>query len=295
MSKVRANEVELFYDETGDASAPVVLLIMGLGTQMIAWPDAFVRGLAAARYRVIRFDNRDIGLSTALDGARAVHPLVAVMMARLGMKVPVAYTLTDMAADAVGLLDALGVEKAHVVGASMGGMIAQLVASGWPNRVLTLTSIMSSSGRRGLPGPTPALRKRLMMRRPANASREAAIAAGVDILTLISFPDPARKASDFREMAAAAFDRGYNPMGTRRQLLAILADGSRVDRLKTIRAPTLVIHGGADPLVPAANSENIAAVVPGARLAIVPEMAHDFPPSKVAELTGMIAEHCAQG
>ena len=270
MPKVHANGVELFYDETGDAGAPVVLLIMGLGTQMIAWPEAFVGGLADAGYRVIRFDNRDIGLSTTLD---------------------VAYTLTDMAADAVGLLDALGVDKAHVVGASMGGMIAQLVASGWPDRVLTLTSIMSSSGRRGLPGPTPALRKRLMMRRPASPTREEAVAAGVDILALISFPDPARGPDDLRGMAGRAFDRGYNPMGSRRQLLAILADGSRVDRLRTIRAPTLVIHGAEDPLVPAANSEDIAAAVPGARLVIVPGMGHDFPPSKVPEMVNMIAGH----
>ena len=295
MPKVKANGVELFYDERGDAQAPVVLLIMGLGTQMIAWPDTFCDGLAAAGYRVIRYDNRDIGLSTTMDGATAVNPLVAVMMARLGLKFPLAYSLNDMAADAVGLLDTLGIAKAHVVGASMGGMIAQLVASGWPERVLTLTSVMSSSGRRGLPGPTPALRKRLMMKRPAKPSREEAIAAGVDILTLISHPDPARDAGAFREMAAQAFDRGYNPMGVRRQLLAIVADGSRVERLQTIRAPTLVIHGATDPLVPLPNSEDIARAVPGARLTVIPGMAHDLPPSKVPEMVALIADHCRAG
>ncbi|WP_374942613.1 alpha/beta fold hydrolase [Sphingomonas sp.] len=294
MPKVKANGVELFYDERGDTNAPAVLLVMGLGTQMIAWPEAFCDGLAEAGYRVIRYDNRDIGLSTTMDGAPAINPLVAVMMARLGLKFPLAYSLSDMAADAVGLMDALGIANTHVVGASMGGMIAQLVAAGWPDRVLTLTSVMSSSGRRGLPGPTPQLRKRLLMRRPAKPTREQAIAAGVDILSLISFPDPARGADAFREMAAAAFDRGYNPMGVRRQLLAILADGSRVERLKTIRAPTLVIHGAADPLVPLANSEDIAAVVPGAKLVIVPEMAHDLPPSKVAEMVTTIAGHMRQ-
>lgn len=295
MPKVQANGVELHYEERGDAAAPPVLLIMGLGTQMIAWPEAFVAGLADAGFRVIAFDNRDIGLSTRLDGARAMHPLLALGMLRLGLKPPVAYTLTDMAADAVALLDALGIAKAHVVGASMGGMIAQLVASGWPERVLTLTSIMSSSGRRGLPGPSPALQRRLMARRPENPDRAEAIRAGVETLEAISYTDPTRDPDAFREMATRAFDRGYNPMGSRRQLIAILADGSRVDRLRTISAPTLVIHGTADPLVPPANSEDIARVVPRAKLVLVPEMAHDFPPSKVGEMVRVIAGHLGAG
>ena len=295
MPKVQANGVELHYEETGDPAAPAVLLVMGLGTQMIAWPDAFVQGLADAGYRVIRYDNRDMGLSTCLHGAKAMHPLLALGMLRLGLKVPLAYTLTDMAADAVALLDALGIGKAHVVGASMGGMIAQLVASGWPARVLTLTSIMSSSGRRGLPGPSPALQRRLMRRRNPNPSRDEAVRDGIATLEAISYADPTRDPNAFRDMAAQAFDRGYNPMGARRQLLAILADGSRVDRLKAIRAPTLVIHGAQDPLVPAANSEDIAAAVPGARLVIVPEMAHDLPPSKVPEMVRVIAGHLGRG
>lgn len=294
MPKVRANGVELFFEERGDASAPAVLLIMGLGTQMIAWPEPFVQGLADAGFRVIRYDNRDIGLSTTLDGARAMHPLLALGMMRLGLKPPLAYSLTDMAKDAVALLDALGMERAHVVGASMGGMIAQLVAAEWPDRTLTLTSIMSSSGRRGLPGPTAQLRGKLMQRRPANPTREEAIAAGNDILNLISFPDPAREPDAFRTMAAEAFDRGYNPMGVRRQLLAILGDGSRVERLAAIRAPTLLIHGANDPLVPAANSEDLARAIPGAKLVIVPGMAHDLPPSKTAEMVATIAGHMSQ-
>jgi pimeloyl-ACP methyl ester carboxylesterase len=295
MPKVRANGVELFYEERGDAGAPAVLLIMGLGTQMIAWPESFVQGLADAGFRVIRYDNRDIGLSTAMNGAKAMHPLLALGMMRLGLKVPLAYSLTDMAADSVGLLDALGIDRAHVVGASMGGMIAQLVASGWPDRVRTLTSIMSSSGRPGLPGPTHRLRGKLMARRPANPTREEAIAAGVDILQLISFPDPMRSPQAFRQMAAEAFDRGYNPLGVRRQLLAILADGSRVDRLRAIKAPTLLIHGAEDPLVPAANSEDLARAIPHARLVIVPGMAHDLPPSKTPEMVATIAAHMQEG
>lgn len=293
MPKVQANGVELHYEEWGAADAPPVLLIMGLGTQLIAWPEAFVAGIAEAGYRVIAFDNRDIGLSTRMDGARAISPLLALGMATLGLPVPVAYTLTDMAADAVGLLDALGIARAHVVGASMGGMIAQLVASGWPDRVLTLTSIMSSSGRRGLPGPSPALRAQLIARRPERPTRQEGIAAGVRVLEAISYPDPARDPGAFRDLAARSFDRSYNPMGAKRQLLAILADGSRVDRLKLIRAATLVIHGAADPLVPAPNSEDIAAVVPGAKLVILPAMAHDFPPSQVPELVRLVTRHLA--
>ena len=265
MPIVRANGVELFYEEAGDPAAPAMLLVMGLGTQMIAWPDAFVRGLADAGYRVILFDNRDIGLSTHLDGAVAVHPLWALMMARLGLRFPLAYSLTDMAADAVGLLDALGIARAHVVGASMGGMIAQLIGAGWPDRVASLTLVMTSSGAPGLPGPTPALRRRLMARRPARPTRAQAIAAGEEGLRAISYPDPAREPDAFRGMAARAFDRSYNPLGARRQLLAILADGSRVERLGRIAAPTLVIHGAADPLVPLANGRDVARHVPGAR------------------------------
>ena len=291
MPKVHANGVELFYDERGSADAPVVLLIMGLGTQLIGWPEPFVQAIADAGYRVIRYDNRDIGMSTTLDGARTMHPLLALGMMRLGLRVPLAYTLTDMAADGVALLDALGIGQAHVVGASMGGMIAQLVAAGWPERVLTLTSIMSSSGRRGLPGPTPRLQRRLMARRPANPSREEAVAATMDVLELISFPDPTREPGAFRMLAEEAFDRGYNPHGSRRQLLAILADGSRVERLGAIRAPTLLIHGANDPLVPAGNSEDLARAIPHARLGIVPDMAHDFPPSKVPLLVSLITRH----
>jgi proline iminopeptidase len=295
MPKAKANGMDLHYEEWGDPAAPPVLLIMGLGTQMIAWPEAFVWGLVEAGFRVIAFDNRDIGLSTRMDGAPAMHPLLALGMLRMGLRPRLAYTLTDMAADAVGLLDALGIARAHVVGASMGGMIAQLVASGWPDHVLTLTSIMSASGRRGLPGPSPALRRRLLRRRPSDPTREEAVVDAVATLEAISHADPSRDSLAFRDMAARAFDRGYNPQGAKRQLLAILADGSRVDRLRTIRTPTLVIHGAADPLVPAANSEDIARVVPGARLVIVPGMAHDFPPSKVSEMVRTIVEHLARG
>lgn len=293
MPKLHVNGVDLHYEESGDATDPVMLLIMGLGTQHIAWPEPFVAGLVAAGFRVIQYDNRDIGESTHLHGAHAVHPVMAIAATRFGLRFPLAYSLGDMAADAIGLLDALDIPAAHIIGASMGGMIAQRVAIAAPDRVLSLTSIMSSSGARGLPGPTPALRQRLTARRPANPDRATAIASGAEALAAIGHPDPARAPDAYANLAGRAFDRGYNPMGMRRQLLAIIADRGRAEALKRITAPTLVIHGAADPLVPPANSADIARRIPGARLEIITGMAHDLPPSKVAAIVAMISAHAS--
>jgi pimeloyl-ACP methyl ester carboxylesterase len=291
LPRIAANGIELHYEEAGDPADPAVLLIMGLGTQLIAWPEDFVQGIAKAGYRVILFDNRDIGLSTQLDGAPATSLVWAMLATKLGIRYRLAYTLNDMAADAVGLLDALGIARAHVVGASMGGMIAQAVAAGWPDRVLSLTSIMSSSGAPGLPGPTPELRKRMMTKRDPNPTREAAVAAGAEMLEAISYADPAREPGAFRDMAGKAFDRNYYPIGAQRQLLAILADRKRYERIAGITAPTLVIHGGADPLVPLANGEDSARRIPGAKLEVIPEMAHDLPPSQTRRMVDLIVTH----
>lgn len=291
MPKLRVNGIDLHYEETGDAGAPAILLIMGLGTQHIAWPEAFVAGLADAGFRVIQYDNRDIGESTYLDGAHAVHPLMAIAATRFGLRFPLAYSLADMADDAIGLMDALGIGAAHIVGVSMGGMIAQRVAIAAPDRVLSLTSIMSSSGAAGLPGPAPEIRRQLIARRPAYPDRAAAIEAGARALEMIGHPDPMRPADAYRSLAARALDRGYNPMGMRRQLLAIIADRGRAAALSRITAPTLVIHGAADRLVPKACSEDIARRIPGARLEIIPDMAHDLPPSKVDQMVALITGH----
>jgi pimeloyl-ACP methyl ester carboxylesterase len=291
MPQITANNITLYYEESGPADAPVILLVMGLGTQMIAWPEPFIQGLVARGFRVIHYDNRDIGLSQRMDDAPAGNLLWALFCARLGLPVRSAYSLSDMAKDGIGLLDALGIEKAHVVGASMGGMIVQLMAANHPDRVLSMTSIMSTSGRPGLPGPRADIRKRLMTPRPANPTREEAISFGAEGLEAISYTDPARPAISTNAVSGRAFDRGYYPIGMKRQLLAIIADGSRVERLKTIRAPTLVVHGGADPLVPKEGSEDIARLVPGARLEIIEQMAHDLPPSQVGRMVDLIAEH----
>lgn len=293
MPTVNANNIDLYYEDVGDANAPVILLIMGLGTQMIAWPEVFVNGLAAAGFRVISFDNRDIGLSTHLNGAPAPNLIWALAASRFGLPVRVAYSLKDMAADAVALMDKLNIPAAHIVGASMGGMIAQIIAATSPDRVLSLTSVMSSSGAPGLPGPSAALRKKMIAKRPAKPTREDAITATVQMLELMSYPDPERAPDSFEAMAARSFDRGFNALGTKRQLLAIISDGSRADRLAQVRTPTLVIHGAADPLVPLACSEDIARRVPGARLEIVQEMGHDLPPSKMPHVMKLIVDHAS--
>jgi pimeloyl-ACP methyl ester carboxylesterase len=291
MPIIHANAINLYYEDNGPADAPVILLIMGLGAQMIAWPDDFIQGLVKSGYRVIHYDNRDIGQSQRMEGAVAGNLIWATIAGRFGLPLHTAYTLSDMAQDGVALLDALGIETAHIVGASMGGMIAQLIAINHPKKVLSLTSIMSTSGRAGLPGPSSELRKRFMMKRPSNPSRDEAIAFGVVGLQLMSYPDPARAPNAYADLVGRGFDRGYYPVGMKRQLLAIIADGSRVERLKKITAPTLVIHGAADPLVPKAGSEDIARLVPNARLEIINDMAHDLPPSKVPHLVKLIADH----
>ena len=293
-TQVRANGLAFAVDDRGPREAPVILLVMGLGTQAIAWPEPLIDGLLAQGFRVIRYDNRDIGESTHLHATPAPHPLLYLAGAKLGLRPRIAYQLSDMADDAVALLDALGIADVHIVGASMGGMISQLVAVQHPTRVRSLTSIMSSSGARDLPGPGGDIRKRLLSRPPKTASREAKIAASVETIKLIAYPDPLRSDAEVAAMAAAAIDRGYNPMGARRQLLAIMADGSRVERLKSVTAPTLVIHGAADKLVPLACGIHTAASIPGARLEIIEKMAHDLPPGEVQHMVALIAGHARQ-
>jgi pimeloyl-ACP methyl ester carboxylesterase len=294
MPNIRANNIDIYYEENGPADGPVILLVMGLGAQMIAWPDEFIDGLVAKGHRVIHYDNRDAGLSQRMDGAKTPNLAWTMLKARFGLPVRVPYTLTDMAADGIGLLDALGIKKAHVAGASMGGMIVQLMAANHRERLLSMTSIMSSSGKPGLPGARADIQKNFMLKRPPDASRDDAVAFGAELVRSFSDPDPARPENAHAEMTAKAFDRGYYPVGTRRQLLAIIADGSRVERLKKITTPTLVVHGGADPLVPKEGSEDIARHIPGARLEIIDEMAHDLPPSQVGRMVDLIAGHAKQ-
>ncbi|MFT3816096.1 MAG: alpha/beta hydrolase [Rubrivivax sp.] len=288
----RANGIDLAYDSFGDAAAQPLLLIMGLGTQMIAWDEAFCERLAARGYRVIRFDNRDIGLSTKFSAAGVpdIGRMLALAMAGQDVgAVKVPYTLADMARDAVGLLDALGIESAHVVGASMGGAIAQEIALRFPKRVRTLVSIMATSGAPGLPPPKPEALSLLMT--PAPVDRAGYIDRYLRMMKILragSFPDeealdPAR--------AARTYDRGLNPAGYARQLAAIIASGSRKQALASLRTPTLVIHGDADPLVPIECGRDVAGTVPHARMLTIEGMGHALPAATWPRIINAIAEH----
>ena len=285
----KANGIELCYDTFGDRQAPPLLLIMGLAAQMIAWDDEFCAELAARGYRVIRFDNRDIGLSTRLDAAGVPDLTAAFMALTQGKTIAAPYLLRDMADDAVGLMDALGIGAAHVVGASMGGAIGQTLAIHHPTRLLTLTSIMATSGAPGLPPPTPEALAVLFKPTPTDqAAYFESYVQSWNVLRAGHFPlDEARDLT----RAGQHFARGLNPAGVARQLLAIFASGSRKQALAAVKAPTLVIHGDADPLVPLACGVDVAASVPGAKLLVIEGMGHALPISMWPRIIGAIAAH----
>jgi len=287
---VEANGIRLCYDSFGAAGAPPLLLIMGLGAQMTLWDDEFCAQLAARGFFVVRFDNRDIGRSGRIDTPVTLDFPALVMAQMQGKKIGAPYALRDMADDAAALLDTLDIAAAHIVGASMGGMIAQEMAIHHPSRVLSLVSIMSSTGAPGLPGPTPEAAAMLMA--PPPPTREGYIAQfgrGWKVLRAGSFPedearDPAR--------AAHFYDRGLNPPGVARQMLAIFASGDRTSALGRVTAPTLVIHGAVDPLVRIEAGRATAAAVPGARLLTIGNMGHALPMAIWPEVIDAIAGHC---
>ena len=292
MPHIKANGLDIFYDEFGDKDAPPLLLIMGLGTQMVAWPEDFCGDLASQGFRVIRFDNRDIGLSQKIDGAPRYSVPFALAKAWLGWKVRSPYSLDDMAADAVGLLDALGIRKAHIVGASMGGMIAQVVAAKYPERCISLVSIMSTSGARNLPGPKREAFAGLREKRPPASDREGTIRFGMKALRAIGSPGYPPDEEELRAAVTRSVDRSVHPAGFVRQFLAVLAHGSRAELLKTIRVPTLVLHGEADPLVPVEGGRDTARLIPGAAIKTFPGWGHDLPKELLPQLTAAIVEHC---
>ena len=295
MPQIAANGVSLEYETYGDPAAPPLLLVMGLGAQLTLWPIELVEALVARGYHVIRYDNRDIGLSHKHEGqtAPAAPEIIAALMAG---KVPaLPYALSDMADDAAGLLDALGIAQAHIVGASMGGMIAQLLTVRHPAKVLTLTSIFSTTGNPMLPPATPAAMAALL-ERPALTGNAAA-----DLATMIDFgvhasravgspaypaPEPA-----LRQRIERDYHRSFYPAGMARQFAAIIADGDRRERIAAITAPTLVIHGIDDPLVPVEGGRDTAATIAGAKLHLIAGMGHDLPLELVGEIAGAIADH----
>ena len=271
---VDLDQVSLAYQSIGRASDPALLLVMGLGGQLIHWPDEVVVALCQQGFRVIRYDNRDVGLSTWRQAPASANLTFEVLRYKLGLPVAAPYTLTDMADDALGLMDALQIQQFHVLGASMGGMIAQHLAAMAPQRVESLTLIMTSSGAEGLPAPNAAL-VQLLSRRSA-PNREVALEQQADLLAALGSPNIKDDRQALLHQAALSYDRAFNPEGVKRQIMAILAEPSRVPLLNQLRVPTLVVHGTADPLLPVMHGVHLAAHIQGSQLKLIPGMAHRF-------------------
>jgi pimeloyl-ACP methyl ester carboxylesterase len=282
-----SGDVELCYETFGDPAAPAMLLTMGLATQMLGWHEDFCETLADRGFHVIRFDNRDVGRSQRMNGT---VPSVLQLLRR--DKQAASYTLEDMASDGAGLLDHLGIERAHVVGASMGGMIAQTMAARHPDRALSLVSWMSNTGARWTGQPSPRLYHVLLKTPPRD--REAYKDHAVWVFSKIGSPGFERDDEDLRRIAGMSFDRGINPAGTSRQLAAIIASGDRTPLLKTITAPTLVIHGDKDKLVPPSGGRATARAIPGARLMMIKGMGHDIPRGAWPQLLDAIEHNAAR-
>ncbi|MFI7601925.1 alpha/beta fold hydrolase [Actinoplanes sp. NPDC049681] len=271
MPIARTNGVELAYETLGDPAAPPLLLIMGLGAQLVDWPQEFCELLAGEGLRVVRFDNRDAGLSTQLENLGV--PDFAALLS--GDRSVAPYLLADMAADTAGLLDVLGITRAHVVGASMGGMIAQQLTVDHPGRVASLCSIMSTTGDRTVGRSTP--EAAALLGRPPATSREEVLAAAVAGARVIGSPGFPATEEELLRRASAKYDRAYRPLGTLRQYAAVIASPDRTPGLREVTAPTLVVHGEDDPLVDVSGGRATAAAIPGARLLTVPGMGHDLP------------------
>jgi len=274
--RIAANGIAIEVDEQGPPGGEPLLLIMGLGMQLTAWPEELVQMLVARGFRVVRLDNRDAGLSQGFDHLGVPHMIPVMLRYSLHLPVPAPYGIADMAADALGVLDALGIERAHVCGASMGGMIAQHLAARHPARVKSLTLMMSTSGARGLPQPSLKVR-RALLRRPHGRDPTAVVDHLQRLLTLIGSPSYPPEPERFRARLQATVLRAWRPAGTARQIVAVVADGDRSPLLGRIQAPTRVIHGQADPLIPVGAGHDLVAKIHGAVADIVPGMGHDLP------------------
>ena len=288
--QIVANGIGLEVDDQGPTNAEPLLLIMGLGMQLIGWPEELVQMLVARGFRVIRMDNRDAGLSQGLDHLGKPNLAWAALSHAMHLPVHAPYRVNDMAADALGVIDALGVPQAHVCGASMGGMIAQHLAARHPQRLKSLTLMMTTSGARRLPQPAWPVRRALLAR-PDGRDAEAVMAHLQRLLVLIGSPaypaDPAR----LQQRLQAMVQRAWRPAGTARQLMAVLADGDRSLLLPKIQVPTSVIHGQADLLVPVAAAHDLVAHIAGAQADIVPGMGHDLPVQLLPRFADSIAEN----
>ncbi|MFD2469847.1 alpha/beta fold hydrolase [Amycolatopsis silviterrae] len=287
MPRAQANGLELEYDTFGDPAAPPVVLVMGLGAQMITWEEGFCELLASRGFHVVRFDNRDAGLSTWFT--ELGMPDLAGIVAGTA---PAPYLLSDLANDIVGLFDALGFAKAHVVGASMGGMVAQQLAIDHPDRVLSLTSIMSTTGDRSVGQVSPAALATLTASVPE--TREAQIEQSVANYRVTGSPGYPATEEYLRHKATRNYDRGRNPAGMQRQAAAVVASGDRTERLRDLRLPTVVLHGDSDVMIDVSGGKATAAAIPDAELVVVPGMGHDLPEPLWPEIVAAIVRATAR-
>lgn len=288
--QIYSNGLKFEVESRGAKTAPAVLLTMGLGMQLTAWPEALIESLLEAGYRVICYDNRDIGLSSHLDEFGVPNMILAAVKARFGLTVRAPYRLEDMAEDALGILDALDIERAHVIGVSMGGMISQRMAIAAPSRILSLTSVMSTSGAPGLPSARTEIAKAMLVR-PKSTQIDDIVNHSIQLFTLIGSPSYPQDLDVLRQRLIASTERSYHPLGFSRQLLAILADAKRYMALPQIQSSTLVIHGTDDPLVPIACGRDTAARIKDARFVEIKGMGHDWPPGVTDQLCAHIVPH----
>ena len=286
--QIVANGIGIEVDDQGPANAEPLLLIMGLGMQLVGWPDDFVQLLVSRGFRVIRMDNRDAGLSQSFDHLGMPQLVTGALRHALHLPVRASYGLHDMAADAVGVLDALKVQQAHVCGASLGGMVSQHVAARHPQRVKSLTLMMTTSGSRKLPQPHWRVQKALLSR-PDGKDPAAVVAQLQKLLDIIGSPAYPAEPEGLRRRLLAAVQRSYRPAGTARQLMAVAADGDRSAMLPLIQSPTQIIHGLADALVPVAAGQDLAVRIKGARIDLVPGMGHDLPAQLLPRFADVIA------
>ncbi len=295
MPQVRANGIDIAYESFGREGDPVILLVMGVMSSMMNWPDSLCQGLAARGFRVIRFDNRDAGRSTHLDALGAPDLGAIIAEATAGRPVQAPYSLDDMAGDAAALLGALGIDRAHVAGASMGGMIAQLVAIHHPESVKSLISIMSTTGRPEVSQPRPEAFSAILTPPKPGATREEGIARGVAVWRIIGSPGFPATDEELTAFVTRGVDYApYDPAANARQMAAVIAAPPRNDGLGAIRVPALVIHGADDPLIPAAGGEDTARSIPGSEILIVPGLGHDIRESAVPVYLKAIADFAAK-
>jgi pimeloyl-ACP methyl ester carboxylesterase len=271
------NPIDIYYEDMGDPNHPAVLLIMGLGAQLLLWRKGFCEKLVDQGLRVIRYDNRDVGLSSKLTDRHTGAPLLPRMgRSVLGMRSPAVYTLEDMTDDAAALLDHLGIDRAHIVGGSMGGMIAQIFAARFPERTRTLGVIFSSNNQAMLP-PPGTQQLRALLQRPADTTREAIIDNAIRVSRIIGSPGYPAPEERLRAHAIEGYERAYNPAGIARHFAAVLGSGSLLHYDRQIKAPTVVIHGRADKLMRPSGGRAIARAIKGARLVLIDGMGHDLP------------------